>query len=186
MITPDLEECPTCHTRHLVIVLDADDAKSVCETCGECWRVEGAHVTRVDALTCSDCPRHEQCLARLAGGPPPHSEGLPTDQRRAERLAAGLRGIGVSSGSALSILVCDYHAQDRAVATIAAQLLGAVVTHYDRDQPIEALAECLQLHRDAVLFACIDGVDIWRETKVPLRVVGEGPGVLWWRALDGT
>jgi hypothetical protein len=103
---------------------------------------------------------------------------------RAQCLAAGLRKIGVSRGSSLAVLICDHHAEDRDVAVAAAQIVDAVVTLHSLHEPIAALAASLESHRGGVLLACSEGVEIWRQTTVPLRVVGDGPGVLWWRAME--
>ena len=52
-----------------------------------------------------------------------------------------------------------------------------------RGQP-PRLAKALRECQPAILVACAHGVDAWRSTGVPLRIVGDGEGVLWWRALE--
>ena len=182
---PPLERCPACGDDHLVGVVDTDAANFLCPACERCWHVEFGRVWRVDALACSGCSHRAECLGVLVREADLRSVGgQRADGRRAVRLAAGLRAIGVLPGTALAILVCDDHAADRAVGALAAQILGVSVTVCAVDLPVDALSECLQSSRHAVLLACAEGVEAWRKTGVPLRVVGDGPGVLWWRALE--
>jgi hypothetical protein len=49
---------------------------------------------------------------------------------------------------------------------------------------VEALSDELEPSRHGVLIACAKGVDAWRRTGVPMVVVGDGCGVLWWRSLE--
>ena len=39
-------------------------------------------------------------------------------------------------------------------------------------------------HRGGLLMACAEGVSAWRATGVPMRVIGDGADVVWWKALE--
>ena len=95
---------------------------------------------------------------------------------RASRLSRGLESIGVHSGDEVVVLCCAGHGEDREVALLALEKLGALaVTPLDWTAP--ALVGRFYL-------ACEEGVRAWQDAGVRGVVVGEGPGVLWWKALE--
>ncbi len=99
-------------------------------------------------------------------------------------LARALERYGICPGMGVAVLVCESHAIDRAVAVEAIASLGALQIDLGDVLPPVDLAEALRDQRPAMLVACAHGVDAWRSTHVPLRVVGDGQDVLWWRALE--
>ena len=102
-------------------------------------------------------------------------------RRRAMHLAQGMRRLGPPTHPVTPILVCEAHAHDRQVACLAATLQGStpIVLPFGDDLAVE-----LERHRGEILVACAEGVAAWRATGVPMRVVGEGVDVVWWKALE--
>jgi hypothetical protein len=103
---------------------------------------------------------------------------------RSGLLARALARRGIHQGSVVAVRACDIHSVDRQVAFDAIQSLGAKGVDLGNAGSTAELAMALRECHPAILVACAHGVDAWRSTGVPLRIVGDGEGVLWWRALE--
>lgn len=107
--------------------------------------------------------------------------------RRGNRLARALRRLGIGAGERVVAYVDDLASIDALVAVDAAVKLGAsvAVVTVPRDA-----ADAASLTRQLVavpptLFLASDrGVAALVASRTPARIVGDGPGVLWWRALE--
>ncbi len=102
---------------------------------------------------------------------------LPT---RAHCLAAGLRALGLPERSVALVLCCERHEVDALVATEASCELGLDA----RRLPVGGDQEELDRITPVVVFACEEGTAAWRERERRGLVIGEGPGVMWWRAVE--
>jgi non-ribosomal peptide synthetase component F len=126
-------------------------------------------------------------LPGRGGGP---SDGAQTErlthralERRSNRLARGLVSLGVSPGDVVVVLCCDRHRHDRLVGYLGSEKAGAVpvvLPLVDRDQ----LRQQLLMRPPSRILACGEGVDLWRQTGVGCRVVGDAPDVTWWKLLE--
>lgn len=102
-------------------------------------------------------------------------------RRRAAKLATGFRRLRAPTGAEMPVLVCEEHAHDRHVACLAIALHGSTPITL----PIgDDLKVDIERHRGRVLVACAEGVAAWRATGVPMRVIGDGADVVWWKALE--
>jgi hypothetical protein len=61
---------------------------------------------------------------------------------------------------------------------------GNRAVELDVSSSLEELTAQLTELRAAILFACAEGVERWRATKVPMRVIGDGLETIWWRAFE--
>ena len=104
--------------------------------------------------------------------------------RRSDRLARGLRSLGLCPGDRVVVLCCDEHQADRAVGYRAAHKAELVPIVLPLAMPIESLQARLRSLRPQLLLACSEGVSAWRQTGVACRVVGDEPGVTWWKLLE--
>ena len=114
-----------------------------------------------------------------------HADGL-TDaglERRSNRLARGLGSLGVLPGDVIVVLCCDHHRSDRAVGYLAAQKVGAEPVVLPL-LPSPPLRDQLLARSPRLILACSEGVGAWRKTGVSCRVVGDEPGVTWWKLLE--
>jgi non-ribosomal peptide synthetase component F len=103
--------------------------------------------------------------------------------RRSNRLARGLVSLGVLPGDVVAVLCCDRHRGDRVVGYLGAQKIGAapiVLPLLPRLQ----LRDRLLARPPRLILACSEGVAAWRQTGVSCRVVGDAPGVTWWKLLE--
>jgi acyl-CoA synthetase (AMP-forming)/AMP-acid ligase II len=104
--------------------------------------------------------------------------------RRANRLARVLSRSGVGTGTPVAVLCCEHHATDVAVGYLGATRAGALPTVLPATLPSSVLAEALRLLDPAVVLACGEGVAAWRVTGQPARVIGDDPGVTWWKSAE--
>jgi len=104
--------------------------------------------------------------------------------RRSDRLSRGLRSLGLRPGDCVVVLCCDEHRADRAVGYRAAQKAELVPISLPLAMPIASLTLRLRSLRPQLLLACSEGVSAWRQTGVACRVVGDEPGVTWWKLLE--
>ncbi len=109
--------------------------------------------------------------------------GLIVD-RRADRLARGLLSLGLTTGDCVVVLCCDKHQTDRAVAYCSAQKADLAPIVLPAALPVESLRGRLRSLQPRLLLACSEGVIAWRQTGVACRVVGDEPGVTWWKLLE--
>jgi acyl-coenzyme A synthetase/AMP-(fatty) acid ligase len=103
---------------------------------------------------------------------------------RSEALARGLRATRVGSGQQVVILCCAAHSEDRHVALAALERLGAVpIIPVDWSAP--ALSRIFSdLRGPTVHLACEEGVEAWRAARGTGVMIGDGVGVMWWKALE--
>jgi hypothetical protein len=104
--------------------------------------------------------------------------------RRASLVSCGLRRLRVGPGQRVVVLVCDSHDEDRAVALRAIAEGGNQAVELDVSSTLGELTAQLTELRAAILFACAEGVERWRATRVPMRVIGDGLETIWWRAFE--
>jgi hypothetical protein len=114
------------------------------------------------------------------------STSLPPGSPRLELLTSALRRVGARPDDEVVVLVCDQHPSERALAHEAIELACSVVVDLDVEMPLPELEGELTSRRGRILLACQEGVSRWRETNVPMRVIGESsePYVMWWRMLE--
>jgi acyl-CoA synthetase (AMP-forming)/AMP-acid ligase II len=97
-------------------------------------------------------------------------------ERRSNRLARGLAALGIARGDGVAIACCDLHTPDLLVGYLAAAKLAAEVE-------VLALEEVARAQAHVVL-ACAEGVAACRAAGVRALIVGDGEGVVWWKALE--
>jgi hypothetical protein len=107
----------------------------------------------------------------------------PTTER-AGLVSSGLKRLGIRPGSAIGVLICAAHEEDRAVAQMAIAQGGYGLVGLNITLSVQDLTFRLISSKCKVLFACAEGVERWRLTGVPMRVIGEGVDIIWWRALE--
>lgn len=108
----------------------------------------------------------------------------PWEEERAGRLARGLEAIGVQNGQRVVVLCCDRHAEDRRVALAAAGEIGAAAV-VPTDWSPSALSHVVAGHGAAgIHLACEEGVEAWRAARGTGVMIGDGVGVMWWKALE--
>jgi hypothetical protein len=92
--------------------------------------------------------------------------------------------MGVQVGQRIVVLCCAEHVEDRRVAVAATESIGAVaIVPGDWSQP--ELARVLAgMNPRTVYLACEEGVDGWRAARGTGVMIGDGLGVLWWKALE--
>ena len=114
--------------------------------------------------------------------------GAPTTRSivdcRSDRLARGLTSLGFTPSDGVVVLCCDQHHIDRAVGYRGAQKARLAPIVVPLGLPIESLRVRLRLLCPRVILACSEGVTAWRLTDVPCIVVGDEPGVIWWKLLE--
>jgi non-ribosomal peptide synthetase component F len=103
--------------------------------------------------------------------------------RRSNRLARGLVSLGVLPGDVVVVLCCDRHRGDRVVGYLGAQKVGAAPIVLPL-LPSLQLRDRLLARPPRLILACSEGVAAWRQTGVISRVVGDEPGVTWWKLLE--
>jgi non-ribosomal peptide synthetase component F len=104
--------------------------------------------------------------------------------RRSNRLGRALLSLGVQPGDHIAVVCCDRHLADRLVGVTGAQKAGAVGVALVPDGPEEWIARQLRQLGPRLILACSEGVAAWRRTGVPCVVVGDEPGVTWWKLLE--
>jgi non-ribosomal peptide synthetase component F len=104
--------------------------------------------------------------------------------RRSDRLARGLLSLGLTTGDRVVVLCCENHKTDRAVGYRGCQKADLQPVMLPLAVPIESLRTHLKSSRPQLILACSEGVTAWRQTGVACRVVGDEPGVTWWKLLE--
>jgi hypothetical protein len=101
---------------------------------------------------------------------------------RATRLSHALARFGIGPADEVAVLCCDRHAQDRSVALRALAARGATALELEdwTDVGLASIAE----RRPALQLACEEGVAAWRRVDGRGVMIGEGEGILWWKALE--
>lgn len=103
---------------------------------------------------------------------------------RRNRLARGLKGVGVHPDDTVVVLCCARHEEDRQVAIRALEKLGAEAVLPARWDDPGSVQRVTEVARARVLLACEEGVDVWRAAGGRGRMIGDSPGVLWWKGLE--
>lgn len=110
--------------------------------------------------------------------------GSPRVRQRALHLRRALEAVGVRSGQRVVVLCCAAHVEDRQVALAALEALGATAV-VPVDWSVSAIAGLFSgSGHQAVHLACEEGVEAWRAARGTGVMIGDGFGVLWWKALE--
>jgi acyl-coenzyme A synthetase/AMP-(fatty) acid ligase len=114
----------------------------------------------------------------------PDEPTSPRIRARAARLVRALTAMGVEAGQRVVVLCCSEHVEDRRVAVAAIKSIGAVaIVPEDWSRP--SLTRLLGgMDPRTVHLACEEGVDGWRAARGSGVMIGDGLGVLWWKALE--
>jgi hypothetical protein len=89
----------------------------------------------------------------------------------------------VVPGDVVVVLCCDRHRGDRVVGYRGTQKIGAAPIVLPLLAPRQ-LRDRLLARPPRMLLACSEGVAAWRHTGVSCQVVGDEPGVTWWKLLE--
>jgi hypothetical protein len=92
--------------------------------------------------------------------------------------------LGLSAGDCVVVLCCDKHLTDRVVGYRGAQKADLAPVVLPLVLPIDSLRARLRSLQPSLILACSEGVTAWRQTGVPCRVVGDEPGITWWKLLE--
>jgi hypothetical protein len=103
---------------------------------------------------------------------------------RRDRLVRGLTGVGIHRDDNIMVLCCANHDEDRQVAVTAVQVLGAKAVVPATWGDPHSLRELTERASTRVFLACEEGVDAWRASGARGRMIGDSPGVLWWKGLE--
>ncbi|MEQ3549780.1 hypothetical protein WIS52_04800 [Pseudonocardia nematodicida] len=107
-------------------------------------------------------------------------------EERAGLLAAGLRRYRLGPDCGVVVFMTDL-GEETEVSVRAAQLLGngaLVVGIPEADSAVAEAAADIVRRRPRVVFACPRGTAALRAARSPALIVGDGPGVLWARAIE--
>jgi hypothetical protein len=92
--------------------------------------------------------------------------------------------MGVRSPQRVVVLCCGDHSEDRQVAVTAARSIGAVPI-IPLDWGVSTLSSLFaDLGGPTVHLACEEGVAAWRAAHGTGIMIGEGLGVMWWKAVE--
>ena len=109
-------------------------------------------------------------------------------ERRSNRLARALTRLGVEVDDFVVAYLCAGHRTEREVARLASRKLGArlrdVLVPPDAGKATEVAALFAE-PRPKIILTCEDGNTALERAGVHALVVGDGPGVRWWPALEG-
>jgi hypothetical protein len=103
---------------------------------------------------------------------------------RVRRLQQGLQSLGLAAGQEVVVLCCKNHVEDQKVAVAATISLGATPL-IPPDWSATALNRLYARGRtQAFHLACEEGVAAWNRAGGRGLMIGDGEGVLWWKALE--
>jgi hypothetical protein len=112
------------------------------------------------------------------------AELTATAEDRIARLASVIEARSFYEFTTIAILCCEDHADDAAAANRAGELLGRPVLNISTSISPSTLAEVLIAGKAKLLLACTEGTELWRKSGVNIVVLGDGPGVFWWRMAE--
>jgi non-ribosomal peptide synthetase component F len=101
---------------------------------------------------------------------------------RGDRLARALHSHGVGPGDLVLVIVCDP--AERAVALEGVAKAGARPLHLPCDMAPDAFAAAHRRAHPTATIACAEGVELWHAAGCHGRILGDGPGVTWWRLAE--
>jgi non-ribosomal peptide synthetase component F len=107
-----------------------------------------------------------------------------TLDKRSNRLGRALVAMGIEPGQRVALLCCEDHPGDLMVGYVGVQKAGATSVVLPPAAATDDLAGVLRLVEPRLVIACSEGLDAWKAAKVPARVVGDAPDVVWWKALE--
>jgi hypothetical protein len=70
------------------------------------------------------------------------------------------------------------------VGLVGVQKAAAQGISLNPERPVTWLAGQLRAIQPRFILACSEGVHAWRATGVPANVVGDEPGVTWWKLVE--
>jgi hypothetical protein len=105
-------------------------------------------------------------------------------RRRGRYLAMGLLEVGFRRGDRILVLCCDHHALDREVGVLAGASLGAETSAIRPDRWDGDSLRKLVLPDSLLVLACHEGTLAWKKTGIRGKLIGDAPGVMWWRLLE--
>lgn len=114
----------------------------------------------------------------------PAEGALRSLDRRSNRLGRALVDLGVGAGDRVAILCCDRHLPDRMVGLVGVQKAAAQGVSLNPERPVTWLAGQLRAIHPRLILACSEGVQAWRATGIPCQVLGDEPGVTWWKLVE--
>jgi hypothetical protein len=82
------------------------------------------------------------------------------------------------------VLCCESHQEDLEVALAAVGAIGAtwvVPPRWNDPGSVRLLSETTETK---TYLACEEGVEVWRTACGRGRMIGDSPGVYWWKALE--
>jgi hypothetical protein len=92
--------------------------------------------------------------------------------------------VGIHREDHVMVLCCANHEEDRQVAITAVEKLGATAVEPASWNDPTSVRRLTETASTRVFLACEEGVDVWRASGVRGRMIGDSPGVLWWKALE--
>jgi len=102
--------------------------------------------------------------------------------QRGDRLARALRRHGVRPEDLVLVVVCNPG--ERRVALVGAAKAGARHLQLPCDMTPEAFAAAHRRAAPAATIACAEGVELWHAAGCHGTILGDGPGVTWWRLAE--
>jgi non-ribosomal peptide synthetase component F len=107
-----------------------------------------------------------------------------TLDKRSNRLGRALVAMGIEPRQRVALLCCEDHPGDLMVAYVGVQKAGAISVVLPPAAATDDLAGVLRMTEPRLVIACSEGLEAWKAAKVPARVVGDAPDVVWWKALE--
>ncbi len=104
--------------------------------------------------------------------------------KRSNRLGRALVAMGIEPRQRVALLCCEDHPCDLMVAYVGVQKAGAISVLLPPSADTDQIAEVLHLVKPRLVIACSEGSEALKAAQVPVRVVGDAPDVVWWKALE--
>ena len=104
--------------------------------------------------------------------------------QRGRRLATAIQDSAPQPVEVVAVMCCPSHAADGAAAMLAAAYMSATVLEIPPEISGDGLIEVLASTGASILLACEEGVRTWRASGARIVVLGDGPGVRWWRMAE--